>query len=270
MKRSVLIVLFLTACLVWACNQTSKEEKPAGENVLEGEILRQRFGSCDTVVNKGATVDVTLWRPSGTSELATAVKNTLNSKSVDIINSFADSSSVRKNPAASHSIDGAFEVFEGNYTAFKRDVPSAPGCWEIGIEGDSVMSTPKVLFYQLNHFAFTGGAHPNSFRAFYAFDQKTGKELEIKSFVKDTAALTILVEKHFRKLEKLTPGADLEKSGYFLLNHRFALPVNYVFTREGLLFYYNAYEIAPYARGVIKFVIPYTELDGIVKTEEVF
>jgi hypothetical protein len=132
------------------------------------------------------------------------------------------------------------------------------------------MTTPKLLFYQLDHYAFTGGAHPNSFTSYHAFDGKTGEEVEMKNFVADSVALLNLVETKFRELEKLAPGVDLEDAGYFLANHKFFMPANYVFTPEGVLFFYNPYEIAAYARGPIELTILYEELKGIIRREAVF
>jgi hypothetical protein len=91
----------------------------------------------------------------------------------------------------------------------------------------------------------------------------------MKTFIADSVALLKLVEKNFRKEEKLADNANLEEAGYFLSNHQFFVPANYVFTRDGILFYYNPYEIAAYARGAIQFTIPYSELNGIVKKENI-
>ena len=92
----------------------------------------------------------------------------------------------------------------------------------------------------------------------------------METLVADRAALLQIVEKAFRKVEKLSPEADLEKSGYFLDEHKFFLPANYVFTPAGVYFYYNPYEISAYARGAIEFTIPYAELGQTVKKDQVF
>ncbi|GGB99068.1 hypothetical protein GCM10011325_27850 [Dyadobacter sediminis] len=190
-------------------------------------------------------------------------------KSLQRINSYLDSTTLASMPSASGSIDDAFKLFQKNYNDFKKDFPDAPGCWEVELKGDTVMTTPKVLQYRLDHYAFTGGAHPNSFRSFHIFDRTTGKETDIKKCVTDSVSFLKLVEKHFRKTENIAPDMDLEKAGYFLLDHTFSIPVSHALTREGILFYYNPYEIAAYARGAIQFVIPYSELENVID-ENVF
>ncbi|MCF0073061.1 DUF3298 and DUF4163 domain-containing protein [Dyadobacter sp. CY261] len=266
-----LAALSLGTLLFWACNQSSKKEgADARVGFQKGEIKKEDYGSCDTAAHKGVTVLVSLWQPTDSSAVASKIRQILTEKTIKRLNSYGDSASIAANPGASGSVKAAFDVFEKNYNDFKEDFPDAPGCWEVELHGDTVMITSKMLFYQLDHYSFTGGAHPNSFTSFHAFDAKTGEEVEMKSFVQDSVALLSLVEKKFRELGKLTPEVDLEDEGYFLVDHKFFIPANYVFTQEGVLFYYNPYEIAAYVRGAIDFTIPYEDLKGIIRKDAAF
>ncbi len=263
--------LALGTLLFWACNQSSKKENAAGSpDFRKGKITKEEYGSCDTASNKGVTVHINLWQPTDSSAVAAKIRQILTDKTIKRLNSYGDSASIAAHPEASRSAKAAFDIFEKNYNDFKKEFPDAPGCWEVDLQGDTVLTTSKMLFYQLDHYAFVGGAHPNSFTSFHAFDAKTGEEVEMKSFVQDSVALMNLVETKFRELEKLTPEVNLEDAGYFLADHKFFLPANYVFTQDGILFYYNPYEIAAYARGAIDFTIPYEELKGIVNRDAVF
>jgi hypothetical protein len=271
MRFTNYILPALFTAFVFACNPS--ERKATNEQLADlknGELLKQDYGSCDTVKGKGVTVNITAWLPSDSLVAANRIRTQLEKKLIDRINSYGDSASIAAHPEATVSVKAAFEVFHNNYTAFINDFPEAPGCWFVELRGDTVMVTPKVLLYQLDHSAFTGGAHPNSFRSLHVFDAVTGEEKELKTFIADSVALLKKVEAEFRKVEKFDASADLEESGYFLLNHQFFIPANYTFTREGVLFYYNPYEIAAYARGPIEFTIPYSELDGIIKKELIF
>ncbi|WAC12336.1 DUF3298 and DUF4163 domain-containing protein [Dyadobacter pollutisoli] len=264
------ILIFLTGTMFLSgCNLSGKKEAGEENTLTHGNLVVREFGSCDTTKNQGSSVSVSLWELSDSSKVSEVINGILTQKSIERINSYADSASIAANPGATKSVKDAFAVFQKNYTDFKKDFPDAPGCWQVELSGDTVMVTPEWLFYQLDHYAFTGGAHPNSFRSYHVFDGKTGKEKQMKSFIADSVALLKLVEKNFRKQEKLAADANLEEAGYFLLNHQFFIPANYIFTREGILFYYNPYEIAAYARGAIQFTIPYSELTGIVKKEEI-
>jgi hypothetical protein len=255
-----------------ACNSSTKNEnQQAQQDVQYGEFLKQHFGQCDTISGGGIYADVDVWLPAdSTSEAAKNIRFQLQNKLVERINSYSDSASLAKNPAAKNSVKAAFEVFEHNYKDFKKQFPEAPGCWFVELKGDTIMTTGKVLVYQLDHFANTGGAHPNTFRSLHIFDATTGQEKDSKLFVADSTALTKKVEAAFRKVEKLDDSVNLEENGYFLSDHKFFIPANYTFTKDGVLFFYNPYEIAPYARGPIEFTIPYNELEGIVKKDLLF
>lgn len=257
-------LLLVFTILFFSCGTSKNPDEKAESDYIKGEIIRSSFGKCDTVSNAGVSLEISLWMPSDSSKASVNIRNLLAKKSIQRINAYLDSTTLASIPAASESVEASFRVFQKNYNEFKKDFPDAPGCWQVELNGDTVMTTPKVLQYKLDHYAFTGGAHPNSFRSFHIFDRTTGEERDIKEFVTDSTALLKLVEKNFRKLENIALDTDLEKAGYFLLNNQFFLPANYALTPDGILFYYNPYEIAAYARGVIQFVIPYSELQNSV------
>jgi hypothetical protein len=262
----------LVFVVIYACSTPAQKEEKAGalHSAMKGKFVDNEYGSCDTVNYSGVVVSLHLWEPTGADEVLKRIKATISEKVVNRINSYSDSASISESPAARTSAKAAYEVFASNYQTFKKDFPEAPGCWEVAVSGDTVMVTPKVMLYQMDHFSFTGGAHPNSFTSYHVFDLETGKEIESKALVADSVALLKKVEAAFRKEEKLDAKTDLEEAGYFLMNHHFFVSANYTFTREGVLFHYNPYEIAAYARGPISFTLPYAELKGIIRKDRIF
>jgi hypothetical protein len=263
-------LLLLFTIPFFSCGTSGNSDEKAKSASFKGEISHSSFGKCDTASNSGVSLEISLWAPSDSSKASINIRNLLAKKSIQRINAYLDSTTLTSIPSASKSVEASFEVFQRNYNEFKRDFPDAPGCWKVELKGDTVMTTSKVVQYRLDHYAFTGGAHPNSFRSFHIFDRTTGEETDIKKFVKDSASLLKLVEQNFRKTENLAPDVDLEKAGYFLLDNHFFIPSNYALTSKGVLFYYNPYEIAPYARGVIQFVVPYSELKSLIDKKMFF
>jgi hypothetical protein len=258
--------------VIYACSTPAKKEEKAGvlHSALKGKFVDFEFGSCDTVNYSGVVVSLHLWEPTGPGDVLKQIKATISEKVVNRINSYSDSASIAQSPAAKNSAKAAYEVFASNYQSFKKDFPEAPGCWEVAVSGDTVMVTPKLMLYQMDQYSFTGGAHPNSFTSYHVFDLETGYEIESEALIADSVALLKKVELAFRREEKLDAKTDLEEAGYFLMNNQFFIPANYTFTRGGVLFYYNPYEIAAYARGPISFTIPYSELKGIIREDLIF
>jgi hypothetical protein len=248
------------------CN--TKRNDHSTEGVFnKAEVQELTFGACDTL-NGGTGVSFTLLMPTDSGKAAEQIRQFLKNSRVASVTSTMDSVYVHSLGALSEQV--AYSAFDKIYREFKIDFPDAPGCWEIVQKGDTIMTTPKIVAYELDLYTFTGGAHPNSNKQYTLFDRQTGVVVPFHSFVKDSVMLLRKTEEAFRKLESLQPIDDLEEKGYFLNNNQFFRADNCTFTREGVQVYYNPYEIAPYVRGPIEFIIPYQELKGVIRDERIF
>ena len=76
-------------------------------------------------------------------------------------------------------------------------------------------------------------------------------------------------EAAFRKQRELSPESDLLENGFEFPDNRFRLNDNYGFTNDGVVFFYNSYEIAPYAAGPSEVFIPYSEISDWLKFKPV-
>jgi len=117
----------------------------------------------------------------------------------------------------------------------------------------------KVFSLKCKISNYMGGAHPNSFVLLRNFSPYTGDSLGLGTIFTPESLrdLSRLAEQQFRKTKKIKNGVSYEDAGYWFKNNKFYLTGNFAFTAEGLLFYYNEYEIAPYSMGAIYFVVPY-------------
>ncbi len=264
MKNCISFCACISLLFLSSCNYFQNKENE-DKNLL-GAVTVEDYGSCDSI--SGARVGLQMWLLYESDSATALINATIKEKVVaNVLSNIGDSEEERKGVK---DLKSAFKLFDENYQSFKKEFPDAPGCWDISQVGDSSMVTAKYLMYTIQNYAFTGGAHPNTFESNYIFDFKDGSEVNRFKFVQDSTALLKLVEEKFRKIEKLAPDADLEAAGYFLQNNTFFLPANFTFSRKGVAIYYNAYEIAPYVRGAISFTIPYDELKGIVNSELLF
>ena len=78
-------------------------------------------------------------------------------------------------------------------------------------------------------------------------------------------ALTQIGDKIFRQSKQLSDTASLIDNYFEFPEDKFELNKNYGFKKEGIVFYYNNYEIAPYAAGPSEVLIPYNELKDWLK-----
>ena len=64
---------------------------------------------------------------------------------------------------------------------------------------------------------------------------------------------------------ELPDTASLNENYYEFPDDKFQLNQNYGFRKDGIVFYYNNYEIAPYAAGPTEVVIPYESVRTWIK-----
>lgn len=131
----------------------------------------------------------------------------------------------------------------------------------------------NVWNYTAVNFQYTGGAHPNTYAKYLNFDAKTGKKLTADEvFAKNGEAkicsliLQKLIEDVNKKMETdtITSVERLQSVG-ILLDTDIYIPENFLLGKDGVTFYYNHYEIAPYAAGDFSLTVPYDEISAYLK-----
>ncbi|WP_288429007.1 DUF3298 and DUF4163 domain-containing protein [uncultured Spirosoma sp.] len=261
-----MITLFrlLPGCFLFlvACTNT-----PSGPPQLKREqyTLDSPY-PCDTTTNKGIDVSVSYFQLVDESDAGRRINDSLQRLSAGSVTSWLDSAALAGNPDARTNLAKAGQLFLADYKQVVSELDGMGGCWDLETKLDTLYTSPKVMTVQLDNYAYTGGAHPNSNTTFMNFDRRTGNTLTLTDMVSDTTALLKIVERAFRKEQGLLPQHNLEERGYFLRDGKFFLPANVGIDRKGLTFYYNPYEIAAYALGPIEITVPYEQLNGILRT----
>lgn len=126
----------------------------------------------------------------------------------------------------------------------------------------------KVLSFYGDKVMFSGAAHPERSRKGANYDLATGDVLTLASIMTTKATTEDFCQLVLDALAVRAEG-DFLREGYAEdVKRRFtADPTqdeNWYFTTEGLCFYFDPYEIAPYASGIITAVIPYEKLSGLL------
>ena len=112
-------------------------------------------------------------------------------------------------------------------------------------------------------WSYTGGAHGNGNTSYYLVDKKTGKTLKVEDFFTDRAKLNEVAQKYYRLQNDIPDDVTLEEYGLWFEGNNFDVNENFYFTENSVCFYFNTYEIAPYAGGPSEVVIPLSELKEI-------
>lgn len=252
------LVVYLTAC---------NHRGPASLALERYRYELPDTSRCDTTQNQGVDLEVAYFLLKENTDVARRINDSLRQFSIGSIVSWLDSSTVASYPDARTDLVTAATLFAAEYASMRHDMGGLTGCWELQTRIDTTHATAHALTVKVETFAYTGGAHPNSNLSFYTFDRQTGRLLILTDLFADTTALAGVVEKAFRKQQGLLPQYDLEERGYFLRDGKFFLPANIGFGRDGMIFYYNPYEIAAYALGPIAVTVPYEQLNGIMQDQ---
>ncbi len=126
------------------------------------------------------------------------------------------------------------------------------------------ISGTQTLSFSLDDESFTGGAHPNSNTYFFNFETNTLEAIQLSDFINPImmARLNYIADTIFRKQEGLS--ADQALTDYTFEDGRFKLNNNFLIQENGLKFWYNNYEIRPYAFGPLELIIPFKEINDLL------
>lgn len=149
--------------------------------------------------------------------------------------------------------------------ALYKEMPGASFGWELIRSTHIIYNNHDKLCFYILSYSFTGGAHGQQSQVFTTIDLKknriiTPQDLFIPGF---EAELDRLLTKKLHTMSNLPESAKLSESGYFTdeINHN----DNFYMNGNGIGFFYNQYEIAPYSFGATEIFLTMEELRPILK-----
>ncbi len=138
------------------------------------------------------------------------------------------------------------------------------------IKSKILFSEDNLLTYQIDTYDYTGGAHGSHASLFLNFDLRTGKQVHLSNLFNEgyEKELTRLLLAQLEKNNKVSTQNELEDIGYFI-TEPLSPTENFYFNKDGFCFFYNVYEIAPYAMGTTTINIPFSAVESLMKEDNV-
>ena len=161
-----------------------------------------------------------------------------------------------------------YRVYADDMKKLGSDTPVFP--WTLNNEVVTLVSSAKMIVTECKFYTFTGGAHGNYGSNFRNYDVPQGKIYQMEEVFSDTTALQKIVTESFIEQYRLDPDLSFDKQGYFIEDDLVPLTDNFALLPFGVLFYYNVYEIAPYASGPVKITVPYDRLKDVLEIKPDF
>jgi hypothetical protein len=246
----------LPLAFLWACAPDAETAQQEQNNLpslrFEERVIARQEGACNGKSSHGCiTLHIAYPDPvEGPAALRHNFQGFLQDYLVSTLNG------INTSPNDETQVSEAIERLFADYQRHREQFPKASFPWEVEIEGRIIYQSDRYLTLQMNHYEYTGGAHPNGWVNYAVFDPQTGQQPRLDQIVSNQKEIEQLGEVIFRAEQGIGPKEDLNQIGFHFEGGEFYLPDNFGVTAEGLIFHFNPYEIAPHVVGPISFVVP--------------
>lgn len=161
------------------------------------------------------------------------------------------------------------DTFIEGYKDTQEDFPDYRLGWTLDRGASLVYAGDSLVCVEFTEMSFTGGAHPNYRKAFTSYRLSDGAVVDLTDILVEGygGELSRVAEKAFREVRQLKEDASLEEAGFWFEGRAFSLNDNFGITATGLVFYFDYYEVAPYAMGPTEITISYDEISSLIRRE---
>lgn len=154
-----------------------------------------------------------------------------------------------------------------------KENESSVGAWYSyykGIESHVQLYEKNLLVYRINYNEYTGGAHGIYMTTYLNFDLGLMRPFRLDDiFVGDyQEPLTDLIWNQLMADNGAKTRAELEDMGYGSTGE-IAATENFYLNKDGVTFYYNVYDITPYAMGPVVVSLPFQMLEHMLGSNPV-
>lgn len=239
----------LLAGIFSACDYLTEETKKPSILIISTKKIHQEVGNCNSDSSVDCTVvDFNIHQLQGGDSTVSAQ-----------INSALENEILRKylNDSTSESLDEYADQFIADYKSIKERFDKAFG-WENTVNTD-ILRQDSLMVIKTSVELYTGGAHGSS-EVYYAnFSLENGKLLKLSDVFEGDyqSRLNKVVFEAFNQQTNLKSEEFFDDNKYYT--------ENFGLLKDGIVFYFNSYEIAPYAAGPTEIKIGYEKLEGLLK-----
>ncbi|MCH7392275.1 DUF3298 and DUF4163 domain-containing protein [Acinetobacter dispersus] len=190
-------------------------------------------------------------------------------KMLDVVDVDASAASTAKTTEQKTGLDAQAQAYANAFVKIDDELKALSSSHQI-----SLMVKPKILQPKgklatvvLNSSSYLGGAHGSTSQRYYNFDLANQKQIQLHDLLlpKQKATLDKLAHEAFKAWivdSKLaTDPKEYEQAWPFQVTDNFLLG------EQGLILQYGEYDIGPYVVGLPRLVIPFSELQGVLKPE---
>lgn len=148
-----------------------------------------------------------------------------------------------------------------NIADAKKEDPDIDQVWYCDVIGNVEMQSGNYFTIRFKYNSYTGGAHGNYGEDYATFNINTGKKLQWSDLLIDKDKFSKLAELRFKQVNGMEASKKLtEEEGFSFENNKFSLSDNFGLTSDGLIIYYQPYQVAPFSFGATTLQFKYFEI----------
>ncbi|WP_347923474.1 DUF3298 and DUF4163 domain-containing protein [Pontimicrobium sp. SW4] len=208
------------------------------------------FSETNTLHEDNAIIELNIPKAEGASAQAKAINKTIE-------NHIANMLVFLEEPSDTLQLKYAIKTFDSEYKSFKDGFGENAMVWDASVDGEVTYQSSELISIAINGYINSGGAHGNLNVTFFNFDS-SGTLLNLDDLFIDKEGLIKVAKTYF---EEEIKGSEVN----YFFGKPFSLPANIGFNDEGVVFFYNVYEIASYADGITEFTVPFEAIESFLK-----
>lgn len=262
-----LIAIMVTACQTntqwedFSCYQVQKTERMSETSPVQDEEGKEQeedaFAQLHEDEPKDMVVTVDIQFLKTDNEATAKVCRIINEQLKELL--LHQSGDLTDEEAVSQYIEDVKAEFRANET-WEMYSEELTGRVEYGVD--------NILNYRILENSFAGGAHPSAVTTIFRFNASTGEFITLDNVfpfhqqkeLKDLLLKRLMQKQKVNSLEELNAKGYLEWMDMFISN-------NFALRADSIEFYYNEYDIAPYAAGASTICLSYEETQELMDKE---
>lgn len=216
------------------------------------------FSEINILKENTTRVEINIPKATGNSEASKAINATLNHFVYQALHVDA---SEEKKETLRESILSFNEAFANFNALISSELRSELPTWEALIDGEVLYTNENVACIVMNSSINTGAANNNMVLKFFNFNPKTGNVLSTKDLVHNMNEFTPLVKRYYEK----EIGSTFNDATSLLNENVFKLPETLGFSDEGIIIFYDNFDLGGFEKEIIEFTIPYEVANDYLK-----
>ncbi len=114
-----------------------------------------------------------------------------------------------------------------------------------------------IISAYFDNYQYTGGAHGLTVRTSQTWNLKTGRRIKLRALYKCSGDYKTYIKKKI--IEQIRENPDIYFDNYEELVEQTFNINSFYCTSQGVVVYFQQYDIAPYASGIREFLLPYNK-----------